>query len=120
LLSSFTLYSECRCLSESQDNKRIRITLKAGLVAGICRGKLVSFLDTFSRLFFGKTRSSEYLLLADLLAVIHRDGGQHLLRHGLEKSCEEAKRQIISLRVQAEVKWQDNSQVSDNRTARRF
>lgn len=38
--------------------------------------------------------------LRDLLAVIHRDGGQYTGTHGLEKSVEDAMRMVPNLRLE--------------------
>lgn len=38
-------------------------------------------------------------LLGELLANIHRDGGHHRARHGLEASCREAHREVLRLRA---------------------
>lgn len=37
------------------------------------------------------------LMLGDLLAVIHRDGGQHTDRHGLSRSTEDAAARVRAL-----------------------
>ena len=38
--------------------------------------------------------------LLDLLAVIHRDGGHYTEKHGLEKSVEDAKKEIANMDIE--------------------
>lgn len=44
-------------------------------------------------------RDNYYTKLMDLLAVIHRDGGQYTAQHGLQKSWEDAMKKVSDLVV---------------------
>ena len=41
-------------------------------------------------------------LLLDLLAIIHRDGGQYVGEHGIKKAVEDAKQKIVNNRKDTE------------------
>ena len=45
--------------------------------------------------------------VGDLLAVIHGDGGHHLLEHGLERSCLDAEKVVTDLRISVAA-WQES------------
>ena len=40
--------------------------------------------------------------LFNLLAIIHRDNGEYTKEHGLEKSVEDAKKEIINMGIELE------------------
>ena len=41
---------------------------------------------------------AEYAAVMELLATIHRDGGQHVEEHGLAESCKAAEERVYWLR----------------------
>ena len=47
-------------------------------------------------------KRSELALFRDLLAIIHRDGGQHTGRHGLERSAADAREAVVAMLAENE------------------
>lgn len=58
--------------------------------------KLADFAQQTNRLQMDLERCEIHL--AELLAVIHGDGGHHAQRHGIEESCRQAHERIADLR----------------------
>lgn len=80
------------------DGTRVRIEFSPESFALALTGMMVTEGVDVSVTPPGVHQVPQYV--GDLLAVIHRDGGQYLERHGLAKSCVAAEAVVVDLRTQ--------------------